>query len=599
MSIRGGFMTRMQSKQEDFSLSEISGQSLEFIWAYLKNHLGRMGVALLATLAGAAISLTLPYLIKVIVDDAIVNKDIAGLSLLALTYLILVGLHWLTVYWQGYLTSWVGQHIVDSMRQDLFVKITDQSLGFHEKQQVGQLISRITHDTNAMASFISDGAVNLLADLVVVIGIIIIMSIINWKLTLISLISVPIALLSIRYLGNKMRKAYWEVQQALADVNTGIEQGIAGMRVVKSLARESFTMEKFEQLSMQNMKANLKTSLLFAAVFPTMTITNMLGIALVLGYGGTLIAAGQMTVGVLMAFLAYVYRLFGPLRDLGLVYGTIQSASASVDRILDIMHQQTELPKPKSPKIPQKGFRGVIQVENISFSYDDDPVLHEINFQVSAGQSIAIVGPTGAGKSTLAKLIARLYDVNHGAVRIDGIDVRDIPIKELRQLITIVPQDVFLFADTIFENIRYGNPQADAAAVESAAKQAQAHEFINQLPNGYHTQVGELGVKLSGGQKQLIAFARTLLADPKILILDEATANVDAITEALIQKAMFAITHNRTTLIIAHRFSTLSQVSKTLVLDQGKLVGYDTHEKLIAENEVYRKLYQQHFHQVN
>jgi len=594
MSIRGGFMTRMQSKQEDFSLSAISRQSLEFIWMYLKRHLGRMGLALLATLAGAAISLTLPYLVKLIVDDAIANQDMTGLTLLALIYLALVGLQWFAFYWQGYLSSWVGQHIVDSMRQDLFAKITDQSLGFHEKQQVGQITARITHDINAIASFISDGAVNLLADVVVVLGIIMIMAVINVRLTLITLISLPVALLSIRYLGNKMRTAYWEVQQALADVNTGIEQGIAGMRVVKSLARESFTMEKFEQLSMQNMKANLKTSLLFAAVFPTMTITNMLGIALVLGYGGTLITEGQMTVGVLMAFLAYVYRLFGPLRDLGLVYGTIQAAAASVDRVLEIMRQETELPEPKSPITPQKGFRGEIQVDDISFSYDDDPVLNEISFQVAAGQSIAIVGPTGAGKSTLAKLLTRLYDVDQGAVRIDGIDVRDIPINKLRQLITIVPQDVFLFADTIFENIRYGNPQADAAAVEFAAKQAQAHSFINQLPNGYYTQVGELGVKLSGGQKQLIAFARTLLADPKILILDEATANVDPITESLIQKAMSTIAHNRTTLIIAHRFSTLSQVSKTLVLDKGKLVGYDTHEKLIAENDVYRKLYQQH-----
>jgi ABC-type multidrug transport system fused ATPase/permease subunit len=397
-----------------------------------------------------------------------------------------------------------------------------------------------------------------------------------------------------RYLGKKMRDAYWNVQQALADVNTGVEQGLAGMRVVKSLSRESFTMEKFEQLSLQNMKANLKTSLLFAAVFPTMTITNMLGIALILGYGGNLIASGQMTVGVLMAFLAYVYRLYGPLRELGLVYGSIQAAGASLARILEYMEQENILRQPEFPQEPPHGFKGQLQVENIRFSYDEEWVLQNIHFTVEAGESVAIVGPTGAGKSTLAKVLARLYDVEEGVVKIDGINIKNISNKKLRQLINIVPQDVFLFADSILENIRYGDLNAGEEDIKTAAKQAQAHAFISELPNGYHTQVGELGVKLSGGQKQLIAFARALLANPKVLILDEATANVDPLTESLIQKSLVEISQNRTTLIIAHRFSTLRQVNKILVFDEGKLVGYDPHEKLIADNETYQKLYKQH-----
>jgi ABC-type multidrug transport system fused ATPase/permease subunit len=460
---------------------------------------------------------------------------------------------------------------------------------------VGQITSRVTHDINAITSFISDGAINLFADLIIVVGIIILMAVIHWQLTLVTLLSLPIAVLSMRYIGKKMRQAYWDVQQALAEVNTGVEQGIAGIRVAKSLSRESFTMEKFEQLSYQNMKANLKTAMLFAAVFPTMTITNMLGIALVLGYGGSLIATGQMTIGTLMAFFAYVYRLFGPLRELGLVYGTIQSAGASLDRVLEVMEKDKSLPEPELPQRPASGFEGLLSVKHVNFSYADEPTLKDIHFDVKAGSSLAIVGPTGAGKSTLAKIIARLYDPDQGQIEIDGINLRQIATSHLRQIVTIVPQDVFLFSDSILNNIRYGKPEADKEEIFRVAKKAQAHQFIKKLPNGYQSQVGELGTKLSGGQKQLIAFARALLSDPKILILDEATANVDPLTESLIQKAMSEISKNRTTLIIAHRFSTLSQVEKILVLDNGQMEGLGTHKELIENNEIYQKLYQQGF----
>ncbi len=592
MSIRGGFGHRLQSHDEEFNLSRLTKRAICFIWGYLKQFLGRLGLALLATLVTTGIALLLPYLVKVAVDDYIAKDNLSGLAVLSILYLSLAGLRLLAAYWQGYLSHWVGQHIIHVMRQDLFEKVTHQSLRFHEKEQVGQITSRLTNDVNAIANFISDGAVNLFADLIVVVGIIIIMFIIQWKLTLITLISIPLALFSMRFLGDKMRKAYSEVQQALADVNTGVEQGLAGMRVVKSLSRESFTIERFEQLSLQNMKANLKTSLIFAAVFPTMTITNMLGIALILGYGGSRIAAGQMSVGILMAFFAYVYRLYGPLRELGLVYGSIQAAGASLDRIIEYMDRTTELYEADKPRRPEDGFKGALQVEKVCFSYDEDVILKNIDFSVEAGTSVGIVGFTGAGKSTLAKLLARLYDVDEGVIRLDGVDVRDLAIKKLRQLVTIVPQDVFLFADSILENIRYGNPQASDEEVIAAARQAQVHRFISELAGGYNTEVGEMGVKLSGGQKQLLAFARAILANPKVLILDEATANVDPQTEAIIQQAMFSIARDRTTLIIAHRFSTLSRVEKILVLDEGKLVGYSTHENLLDDNTVYQRLYQ-------
>jgi len=593
MTIRGGFMRRLQGEDEStpFRFSDLDREAFATLWRYVRVHKGRLLLALLATLVVTATTLSMPYLMKTAVDTYIAAGDLQGLTWIALLYLALNGLYWFAITWQGYLSTWVGQHVVDALRRDLFDHVIHQSMAFHQQERVGEVTSRLTNDVNAVSQIASSGILNLVSDLLSLVGIIVVMASLSVRLTLVTLISIPVVVVSMGLLGKAMRKTYRDVQQALAEVSAGVEQGVAGMKVAQSLSQESFTIEQFESLSLRNMKANLRAGLLFAAVFPTMTITNMLGIALVVGYGGSLAAEGAITVGVLLAFLGYVYRFFGPLRELSLVYNTFQTAGAALDRIVDYLQRKPEIAESEEPRRPEGGFEGDVTLEDVTFSYDESPVLKDVDLQVRAGETAALVGPTGAGKSTLVKLVARLYDPEEGVVRIDGIDAREMASADLRRLVTIVPQDVFLFADTIRENVRYGDPDADEAEVERAARRAQAHAFIEKLPEGYESQVGELGAMLSGGQKQLVAFARALLADPKILILDEATANVDAYTEALIQRAMEEIRKDRTTIIIAHRFSTLRQADRIVVVDEGRIVGQGTHEELIAENAVYQRLY--------
>jgi len=394
MTIRGGFMGRLQGREGNYRLADLNRQAMRMLWKHTIPYKGQLLLASLAMLVVTATTLAMPYLSKVAIDRYVAQRDLRGLALTALVYVGLNGVYWMGAYCQRYLSGRVGQHIVYSIRRALYHHVLRQSMAFHEQERVGQITSRLTNDVNELSEFVSGGLINLVGDILTLVGIIIVMLMLSAPLTMVTLISVPVVMVSMGYLGKRMRRAYRQVRQELAAVNTGVEQGVSGMRVVQSLSQESFTVEQFETLSLRNMKANLRVSLLFAAVFPTMTITNTLGTVLVLGYGGTLAAKGAITIGVLLAFLSYVNRFFGPLREMSLVYNTFQSAAASLDRIADYMNRQPELTESPHPVQPKGGFEGAVAFTDVTFGYGKEPVLHGLDLHIDAGETIALVGPT-------------------------------------------------------------------------------------------------------------------------------------------------------------------------------------------------------------
>jgi len=591
--MRAGFMHRLQEgADEEFRLSDLDRRHIRTILRYLRPHVLRIVVAVLAMVTVTATTLLLPFLGKVAIDRFIAVDDVDGLMLVAGIMIGLVGVGWFASYWQTYLSGWVGQHVVHAIRTDLYRRVLRQALAFFREERIGQIMSRLTHDVNALSEFVSTGAIHALNDLLTLAGVIVVMFLLEWRLAIAALLVVPLIVYGTRFIGRKMRSAYASLRREVAAVNVGVEQGVSGMRVSQSLNRESVDVERFEGLSLQNMQANIRTSFFFAMLFPLMSITNMLSTVLVLSYGSFLLAGGTVTIGVLFAFFGYVNRFFGPVREMSLVYNSLQSAAGSLDRIGEYMEANAELPAPARSQRPADGWNGSVEIDRVTFGYGETPVLREVSLKAQPGATVALVGPSGAGKTTLAMLLARLYDPDAGRILLDGVDLREIDPAELRRLVALVPQEAYLFHGTIRENIRYGDPDASDERVLHAARLSRAHGAIESLPRGYDTAAGEAGSLLSGGQKQLIALARTLLADPKVLLLDEPTAHVDVLTEALIQEGMAELRAGRTTFIIAHRFSTLKHADSIVLIEDGSVAASGTHAQLMNSSEAYRRLYE-------
>ena len=469
------------------------------------------------------------------------------------------------------------------------------SLGYHSRHIVGVTISRVIGDVAVINELLSQGLITLVGDLLVLIGIITVMLVLSPSLALLTFSTIPLMLVATYFFSRRAKVAFRQTRQSVAGIVGTLAEHLAGMRVIQAFAQEEAMRERFDDANQENRNAYVAAMSLSFVFLPTVEFLAVLATAIVLWFGGRAVAQGALEIGVLVAFLAYVTRFFQPIQELSQLYTTMQSAMAGGERVLELLDARPEVADPPDGK-EMPTIEGRIELRGVHFSYgSDDPVLHDVDLVIEAGQTVALVGPTGAGKSTIANLVARFYDVSSGEVLIDGIDVRTVMQQSLRRQTGIVSQEPFLFAGTVLDNIRFGLPDIEATSVEEAARQANAHEFILELPNGYETEILEGGANLSMGQRQLICIARAVLADPKILILDEATSSVDTATEALIQEALDRLLSNRTAIVIAHRLSTIRKADLICAMQEGRIVSRGVHDELLEEGGVYATLYKRQF----
>ncbi|MFL6009055.1 MAG: ABC transporter ATP-binding protein [Rubrobacteraceae bacterium] len=536
-----------------------------------------------------------PWLIGRAIDRYILGDDPAGLFR---TMALLFG-----VYVAGTLATRgqirqvgsVGQRVLASMRERIFERLQRLPLRYFDRQPDGDLMSRVTNDVDTLNQLLSQGITQLLGSLFSLVGIVVAMLILDWRLALVSFAIIPVMLLTNVFFARRARRAFRMTRVTVGDVTAGLQEEIIGVREAQAFNRTAANIERFRERNAANRAANVQAVAITSAFAPAIDVLSTLATAVVIGYGGHLVLTGTLSVGLLTAFLIYVQQFFRPIQLASQVYTQGQAALAGAERIYNILDEEPEPPDP--PGAGKLGeIEGRIQFEDVTFAYDPGrSVLHDVSFNIEPGQTVALVGPTGAGKTTIANLIPRFYDATGGSIRVDGFDVREVERRSLRRRIASVLQEPFLFSGTVAENIRYGRLDATQEEIEAAARAVSAHHFITALPHGYDTQLGTGGGTLSGGQRQLVSFARAVLADPRILILDEATSNIDTRTEALIQTALRTLLRGRTSVVIAHRLSTIRNADVILVVESGRVVERGTHASLLSSDGLYADLYRRQF----
>ena len=589
-----GPMHRVVSSEEEFAKNR--GVVVVRLIRNLKPYWLPVAGAMLLVLVNAATQAAGPYLIGRAIDQFISQGNKPGLSytMIALAAVYTIGM--LSMRFQIYMMSAVGQKVLSDMRLDIFRKVERLSLQYVEDKEAGDLMSRLVNDIDAINNFLSQGLTQSIGSLFSIVGVVIAMFVLNWQLALAAFAVIPIMYITTTYFSNRARKAYRKTRETIGDVSADLQEELSGVKVSQAFNRGDLNIRKFMQRNAANRDANVSANAITSAFAPAMDLLSAIDTAIVAGFGGYLAVQGTVTVGVVVAFIQYVQNFFRPIATLAQIWTIAQSAFAAAERVFELIDTEPDI-KDAIDATQLPAFEGFVTFENVTFGYDpSNPVLKGIHLETFRGQTVAVVGPTGAGKSTLVNLIPRFYEVSEGSVKLDGLDVRQVTQHSIRSQLGMVLQEPFLFSGTVLDNIRYGRLDAKNEEVIEAAKAANAHDFIEQLPEKYNTEVGERGGLLSQGQRQLISIARAILADPRILILDEATASVDTRTEVLIQKALSTLLEGRTSFVIAHRLSTVRNADIILAMDDGEIVERGTHEDLIKKDGLYADLYRRQFY---
>jgi len=586
----GHLMQERGADVQDWSWSQ-TRRRLGLLWRLTKPYRARTALSTLSLLTATATALAPPYLAKYALDDALHDRGGARLVLVVVLFVAAGLANWGMTYAETYMTGWVGERILADLRNRLFEHLQRLSLGFYERNRAGVIISRLTNDVEAIDQLVTDGVTSLVQNSLTLIGTAIILFVLDWRLALATCAVLPLMSIATAIFRTRSAQAYSQVRDRLGLVTATLAEDIAGMRVVQAFNREVPAFENFRDVTLRYREANMRTVVLNGVYFPTVDLLSTAALAVVLGYGGHLYFGGTLSLGTLFAFMLYVNNFFDPVQQLSQLYNTFLSATAALDKIMGVLDEEPQVvDRPGAEPLPR--IAGRVRFDGVRFAYGSgDEVLHGIDLDVPAGTTVALVGHTGAGKSTIAKLLARFYEPTHGRITIDLHDLNDVTQESLRRQLGVVPQEGFLFAGTVAENIAFGKPDASPEQIVRAAQTVGAHEFVLRLEDGYETQLGERGSRLSLGQRQLVAFARALLADPRVLILDEATSSVDIGTERRIEEALRVLLADRTAFIIAHRLSTIRDADLIVVLEHGRVVEQGSHEELLAKRGLYTSLY--------